>query len=222
MNRRLIRALQRGGVAARTQEDTWSVWRSQDRRGRIIGTLSGADVEVLRLRSALKPFGAEAHGVLIWAGCPTETTGKAAVAPDLAIPSSPHARSLLEALIANCASQALRSGIRKACQSFLADLEAIDRSGNSKTMNWDALAQSRSIKSQRKDPGYRPPQARGAKARIEALRSTLGDDDFGFLMKLVAREASRASIAKYFGLRPVLAEQRGMAILGRLVTAYGA
>ena len=221
MNRRLIRALQRGGVAAQTQDDTWSVWRSQDRRGRIIGTLNGAQVEVLRLRGDLKPLGAEAHRVLIWAGCQLEANGSVAAAPDLAIPNSAHMRSLLEALITNCASQALRSGIRKACQSFMADLEVSERSGHAKTMNWDALAQVRSAKGQRGDPGYRSQQARGATARIETLHSALGDDDLNFLMRLVVREASRASIAKYFGLRPELAEQRGMAILRRLVTAYG-
>ena len=222
MNRRLMRALQRGGVAAQNRDDTWSVWRSRDRRGRIIGRLSGADVEVLRLRSDLKPLGAEANRLLIWAGCNVETNGSVATAPDLAMLSSPHARSLLEALIANCASPALRSSIRKACQNFKADLEAVDRSGHSKTMNCDAFAQARSAKVQRHNPVYRSPQAHGAKVRLAALHVAFGDEDLSFLMRLVVRETSRAAIAKHFGLRPVLAEQRGMAVLRRLVTAYGA
>mgnify|MGYP001799354110 CR=1 FL=1 len=222
MNRRLIRALQRGGVAAQTQENTWGVWRSKDRRGRIIGTLNGAEVEVLRLRRELKPLGAEANRVLTWAGSRAEATVSVAEAPDLERLGAANGRSLLETLIANCVSQALRSSIRKACQSFMADLESVDRVGHAKTMNWDALGQPRSAKGQRPDPGYRPLQVGGANARLEALHSALGDDDLRFLMKLVVREASRTALAKYFALRPVLAEQRGMALLRRLVAAYGA
>ncbi|MEL7109654.1 MAG: hypothetical protein AAGL99_10330 [Pseudomonadota bacterium] len=49
----MLRALQRGGVAAKTERDAWAVWRCHDRRRRIIGTLSGAQVDVLRLNDCL-------------------------------------------------------------------------------------------------------------------------------------------------------------------------
>ena len=57
MNRRLLRALERGGVAAPIASDRWGVWRGRDRRTRMIGVLSGAEIDVLRVRDVLHPLG---------------------------------------------------------------------------------------------------------------------------------------------------------------------
>ncbi|MFN3212533.1 MAG: hypothetical protein ACE37M_05485 [Henriciella sp.] len=221
MNQRLVRALQRGGVAAKTQADAWSVWRSTDRRGRIIGSLSGADIEVLRLRNDLRPFGAESNQVLIWAGRRTDNKNAPFQATDLVAVPQPYARSLLEMLMTNCASQSLRERIRKACQQFTSDLEVMDRSGNAATMNWRGLAQGRRGKGQSVIPGRGNSHAQAARGRLAQVHSVLGDDDLSFLLKLVVREASRSTIAKAFALRPALAEQRGLSILRSLADTYG-
>ena len=68
MNTRLLRALQRGGVAAQTQSDLWGVWRGKDRRGRKIGALNGCDVEILRVRGQLKALGDHDPPLLVWCG----------------------------------------------------------------------------------------------------------------------------------------------------------
>lgn len=221
MNRRLIRALQRGGVAARTQTDVWSIWRSSDRRGRIIGSLSGADVEVLRLRNDLKPLGDEVNQVLTWAGQQVELNERERYAPHIALAAPSHARSLLEMLIANCASSSLRERIRKACQCLMADLEAFEGAGNPVTMNWQSLAQGRLAKGQSLRSEFRTSKSASAQHRLTTVHAALGDDDLRFLLKLVVREASRSAIAKAFGLRPALAEQRGFSVLRALVDAYG-
>lgn len=221
MNRRLLRALQRGGVAARTRADSWSIWRSADRRGRIIGVLNGADVEILRLRNELKPLGDESNQVLIWAGPQSEFPQRPVQRPDLMQNDKGQSRSLLEMLITNCASNVLRERIRKACQSYLADLEAVDRSGHATTMNWQTLAQGRVTKNQRFPRAFGEASASAARQRLAGIHAALGDDDLRFLLKLVVRESSRSVIAKAFGLRPVLAEQRGFSILRALANTYG-
>lgn len=220
MKPRLLRALQRGGVAASSDSDVWHIFRSQDRRGRIIGTLSGAEIDILRLRNDLKPLGDSDDEVLIWAGPCVERDDAASAAPDLTPVAELHKRSLLEMLIANCASQVLRTQIRKACQAYLQDLEAVSRSGST-TMNWEGLIRGPLVKGQRQHSDFEPRIGRSAARRLTKVTGELSQEDQAFLMKLVVQEASRSSIAKAFGKRPALTEQKGMSILRKLVAAYG-
>ena len=220
MKPRLLRALQRGGVAASSGADTWHIWRSQDRRGRIIGSLSGAEIDILRLRNDLTPLGNGEDQVLIWTGQRAERDLAAVAAPELAPVAGPRKRSLLEMLIANCASQALRTQIRDACQAYRQDLEDVS-SGPSTAMNWDGLARGRLTKGQRQRSGFEPRTGRGAERRLAKIANALGQEELAFLNKLVVQEVSRASLAKAFVLRPALAEQKGMSILRKLVSAYG-
>ena len=220
MKPRLLRALQRGGVAASSGADTWHIWRSKDRRGRIIGSLSGAEVDILRLRHDLKPLGDGEDQVLIWTGDRVERDQAAAAAPDLASIPESQKRSLLEMLIANCASQALRTRLRDACQVYRQDLEDVSR-GSSTTMNWDGLARGRLAKGQRQRSAYEPRTGTLAERRLAKVADLMGQEDLAFLLKLVVQEAPRTSIAKAFAIRPVLAEQKGMSILRKLVAAYG-
>ncbi|MEM7639952.1 MAG: hypothetical protein AAF269_12930 [Pseudomonadota bacterium] len=63
---RLLHALHRGGVAAETTSDRWSVWRGRDRRHRQIGALPGAVIDLFRLHAVLMPAGSGTRPVLIW------------------------------------------------------------------------------------------------------------------------------------------------------------
>ncbi|MEL6415579.1 MAG: hypothetical protein AAFQ15_11635 [Pseudomonadota bacterium] len=220
MKARLLRALQRGGVAASSGGDTWRVWRSQDRRGRIIGTLSGAEIDILRLRNDLKPLGCGEEQLLVWAGERVGRDRDTSTAPDFALVSDQYKRSLLEMLIANCPSQALRTQIRKACQSYLHDLEDVSR-GSSTTMNWHGLARGRLDKGQRQRSDFEPRTGKPAERRLGKVAEEVSRADQAFLRQLVETEASRASIARTFAMRPALAEQKGMSILRKLVAAYG-
>ncbi|MEO1187494.1 MAG: hypothetical protein AAFW60_00365 [Pseudomonadota bacterium] len=64
--RRLLRALQQGGVAAEVSPDIWAVWRGLDRRRCRIGTLSGAEIDLLRLHEFLRRPAAGRHCLLRW------------------------------------------------------------------------------------------------------------------------------------------------------------
>ena len=64
--RRLLYALHRGGVAAETTSDRWSVWRGRDRRHRQIGVLPGTVIDLLRLHAVLMPVSSGIRSVQIW------------------------------------------------------------------------------------------------------------------------------------------------------------
>ena len=64
--RRLLHALHRGGVAAETISDRWSVWRGRDRRHRQIGALPGTVIDLLRFHAVLMPVRSGRRSVLIW------------------------------------------------------------------------------------------------------------------------------------------------------------
>ncbi|MEM9179084.1 MAG: hypothetical protein AAGA89_05205 [Pseudomonadota bacterium] len=64
--RRLLHALQRGGVAAETTSDRWSVWRGRDRRHRQIGALPGTVIDLLRFHAVLMPVRSGTRPILIW------------------------------------------------------------------------------------------------------------------------------------------------------------
>lgn len=64
--RRLLHALHRGGVAAETTSDRWSVWRGRDRRHRQIGALPGTVIDLLRFHAVLMPVRSGTRSVLIW------------------------------------------------------------------------------------------------------------------------------------------------------------
>ena len=219
MKPRLRRALQRGGVTPRVRTDTWGVWRSQDRRGRMIGTVSGADIDLLRLRQCLKPLGDKLPLPLVWTGPIDEmaTSDTANVAGALTNP----ARSLLDLLLRDRVSPMQRDRIRQACQAYLADLEQIASGGSHVTMNWDRLSlvdkTHRGDHVPRAATSQKLSQARG---RLSALAQTLSEADLRFLEGLVLREETRTVLARRFALRAALADQRGLSVLRALLSAY--
>lgn len=66
MSPRLVRALQRGGVVAEIRPDIWGIWRTSDRRGRIVGTVLGGEVDVMIVNDNLKPTSDRCTHVLTW------------------------------------------------------------------------------------------------------------------------------------------------------------
>ncbi|GAB5454346.1 MAG: hypothetical protein Hens2KO_05750 [Henriciella sp.] len=207
-------------MAAAASADTWQVFRTQDRRGRVIGTLSGAEIDILRLRSDLKPLGQDQDQLLIWAGKRGELDSVAAAAPDLTPLTGPRARSLLEMLIANCPSPALRARIRQACQSYIQDLEDVSRAGST-TMNWDGLTRGRRGKGQRQRSSYEPRVSKSAETRLAKIAEDLSPEARSVLNLLVVRELPRSAIARTLAMRPALAERQGLFLLRQLVAIYG-
>jgi len=221
MTKRLTRALQRGGVVAQIRPEAWGVWRGRDRRGRMIGTLSGAEIDILRLRGDLKPIGGTESKVLIWAGPPPAPTESAPVSPDLSEGEKTARRSLLESLLLGHRVASERARIRSACQSYFEDLELVLSAGPHTTMNWAAFDSGDRIKSARLlDPLQRTRQQQRAKARLATVQSELNTDDFEFLQKLLRNDMTRGAFARTYRQRPALIDRRALHILRVLLETY--
>lgn len=221
MTPRLLRALQRGGVTAEIRADVWGIWRAPDRRGRVIGTVSGADIDILRLQKNLKPLGADREAVLVWAG----ETGPATEAPQMdaaALTDTAHNSSpLLEAILRKTPSPDAREALRRACEQFRHDLEHASHSAGYVTMNWARLgAEARSTTPSPWGGSMRSRGHQAAQARLASLAEQVSDADLSILELTVIRELTRRALAKTLGLRPALAERRVSAVLQTLVEHY--
>ena len=221
MSQRLRRALQRGGVTAQIRPEAWGVWRGQDRRGRMIGTLSGADIDIMRLRGELKPIGKSQSEILVWTGTKTPAISTHAIAPILDEPAKPSRLPLLESLLLGHHIPDERARIRSACQNYLADMEWVASGPGHTTMNWDAFNAGDRVKTaEARDPLQRTRQQRRARERLEMIRSQLGASDFEFLQKLLRNDATRGAFARAYQQRPALVDQRALSILRTLFEAY--
>jgi len=218
MKPRLVRAIQRGGVAALIRADTWGVWRTRDRRGRMIGTITGADIDIMRLRDQLKPIGGDGEKTLAWGGEEGPEPQVTARLPDPEKGDALQNRSLLESLIVSSHDPAFRRDLRAACQNYIADVERASASSDRVTMNWNAFDAGDRVQSGFvRDPLQGAREALKANARLTKLHAELSSDDARFLRKMVLFEATRASLAKTFAMRPALTERHGLAVLRTLV-----
>ncbi len=221
MKPRLIRALQRGGVASQVRTEAWGVWRTQDRRGRVIGHLNGTDIDILRFQNNLKPVGTESQVVLVWSGerelrsRPTDletSTILEAPSPNL---------SVLEALFRKTPSPDIRARLRRGCEAFRNDLESASAVAGYLTMNWDRLgAEARTHRPVCLQNPNISHESRAARTRLNQLAHQFTDLDLSILELTVMREVTRLQLAKAHGLRPVLAERRAQAILHDVSAFY--
>ncbi len=221
MSGRLIRALQRGGLAAQIDRDRWGVWRGRDRRGRMIGVLTGAEVDLLQVRDALAPFGDGAPPILIWSGsilAPNTTTPSARV---LRSETQFDGRSLIERVITRCHDVELRELIRDTVKTYRADVDLEGRAGATAGMNWDGLALGGRVDGGRgrRDAGFAERPAQSA-ATLRALRARLSRDEIEFLRRLILAEDTPSYLAKRYGTRASLLERRAIASIRALHAAY--
>ena len=222
MKPRLMRALQRGGVTAEVRSDLWGVWRSADRRGRVIGTLSGAEIDILRLQQKLKPLGSDPPMVLIWAGAVEAEPTAQPLDIKLLSDADPVNATLLEAILRKASSPTARDALRRACEWFRHDVEQAGQSGSHVTMNWDRLGAEASSSSLQHHSPIRSRQNSVARGRLAQLADRLSDLDLSVLELTVIRELSRVQLAKAHDLRPSVAERRASGILQTLVEFYAA
>lgn len=221
MKPRLIRALQRGGVTAEVRPDLWGVWRAPDRRGRVIGTLSGADVDVLRFRKHLKPLGTEIPMVLIWSGAVKIERAEQPIDIKVLTDANPIKATLLEIILRKTASPAARDAFRQACERFRYDIEHANNPSAHVTMNWERLgAEARPSPSSFQHGSVRSQSYAAARRRLAQLADRLSSVDLSILELTVIREVSRPKLAKTLGLRPAIVERRASGVLQALVEFY--
>lgn len=220
MKSRLIRALQRGGVTAELRPDLWGVWRASDRRGRVIGTLSGADIDILRLQQNLKPLGNELPTVLIWSGAIEVEPNAQPIDVNSLSDVDPLNATLLEVILRKTMSPTIRDALRRACEWFRHDIEQAGQSGSHVTMNWDRLGAEASSSSLRHHTPIRSQNRAAARRRLAQLADRFSEADFAILEQTVMRELSRTQLAKAHNLRPSVVERRASGILQALVDFY--
>lgn len=114
MNQRLVRALQRGGVAAEIRGDMWGIWRDPDRRRRMIGIMPGGEIDLLKLSENLKFENDPCRVVLSW----NQNSDKTIPLNSPAAISFP----LLNRLILSSQSPALRQAFARAVSAYRRDV----------------------------------------------------------------------------------------------------
>lgn len=221
MSQRLIRALQRGGLAAEIRPDTWGVWRSRDRRSRMIGTMSGAEIDILRLQNKLKPLGKAVAPSLIWSGAIAAPTGLPGRAPAPTLPQEISTNAYLQSILLRAPSATYRERVRRACQALIQDVALAEQGGQHLTMNWGAFGGGDRTPHRAGEQSFDVVlKSRSAARRIAALAESLGDEDLKFLRKLVLQGLTRAKLARQFAMRPALVEGRALKVLRGLIAAY--
>lgn len=223
MTIRLMRALQKGGVAAKLRSDQWGVWRQQDRRGRVIGCLSDREVERLQLRECLKPLG-EAADTLVWSGSAIDPRSDRGVSnqPNLLRPQMPASAPYIESIILKQTAPAFRESLRRAVLKFRRDMHAVSVPSASVTMNWERLhvedKQARSYK----EGGFVKSRAqRLAASNMQAIERAFSPTEFNFLTHLVCAEGAKAWLAKHHSLQMSMVEPKALSVLRQLISAQG-
>ena len=218
---RLIRALQSGGVATLQAADAWGVWRRPDRRSRMIGTLPGVEVDVLRVQDRLKPLGAGLPLTLVWHGPVDHPVARKSAPSSLTAPSDASYRSVLENLIIRCLEPTRRDGIRRTIAAYRRDFLAVQQSTTNLTMNWDRLRSGDAIRGRQPsdplEPALQKVQAERALAAIDAV---LTSNDRAFLNGLVNTQAKKPELARRFGIRAGLIDAKALALLRRIASVY--
>nr|WP_070958544.1 hypothetical protein [Hyphomonas sp. Mor2] len=221
MKPRLVRAVQRGGMVVHLGADRWGIWRGRDRRGRMIGETNGADVDVLRLRGALKPLGDGQPTILVW--------GESVLHPPTVAPCASQLHDthlnahgpLIELMLARSQNRELRPLIRETARRYTADIEASAQAGAAHGMNWNGLALGGRIDGGR---GPRVPDisrhAARSGAAIETIQRHLRGDEIELLDRLILSRDTRAQLVKRFGGRPTLMESRALAAIRALHLVY--
>jgi len=221
MKTRFIRALQRGGMASQISEERWGIWRNRDRRARRIGVMSGTEIDLLRLRGMLRPWGDRTPPILV---CTHSILAAPLVAPSadrLEQDTRSRSRPLIELMVDHCHDRALRQLICETAQRYRADVICAARAGVMGRMNWDGLALGGRIDGGRgrhaPNPAFRASHAQSALATIEAA---LGGEEIRLLDRLILGDETRAALARRFGVRPSLIEGRAIAAIRALYEVY--
>ena len=221
MSERLIRALQKGGMAAEIGADRWGIWRSRDRRTRQIGVMTGAEIDILRIRGWVQPLGDEAPPVLVCGPSLLETQHATPSAKRLKQDRQARNEPLIERMLERCPDRALRQLICETVQQYRADVSGASRLGVVPGMNWDGLALGGRIDGGlgRKSPNS-SIVASHAQSRLTVIYSELGSERIRFLDRLILGEETQSGLARRFGIRSSLVEGQALAAIRALQQVY--
>ena len=192
MNPRLIRSLQRGGLVAKLIEPGWGVWRGRDRRHRMIGTLTGAEIDLLRLYECLRCKPLSQCQAMYWRVPSAHST--MCINDLMASYADPaKARSCLDQIILTHASQAERKKLADTARAFRRD--ALSGVG-------DPAAQEEACE------------------RLGLVVATLSARDCRFTYDLLISRETNLTLAKSYDCRPDAIKTKAIATLRRLAITF--
>ncbi|NQY97002.1 MAG: hypothetical protein HRT82_07555 [Henriciella sp.] len=208
-------------MAAQIGTDRWGIWRSRDRRTRQIGVMTGAEIDILRIRGWVQPLGDEAPPVLVCGPSLLEKPLAAPSAKRLKQDQRAQSEPLIERMLERCPDRALRQLICETAQHYRADVTCASRLGTVAGMNWDGLALGGRI-----DGGHGRKSPNGsiaaslAQSRLTIIHSELGSERICFLDRLILGEETQSSLARRFGVRSSLVEGQALAAIRALHQVY--
>ena len=197
---RVLRALQRGGFAARSGAGAWTVWRGRDRRFRPVGELAANEADRLLVAGSLAPSpdpdGAGERRV--WVGKVADSaTPSAEAVKDAASRHAP--RTMLERIILAEKSDERRERLVRSARQFIEDMNLAHRSGLA-TLNWHAVMAGTRIDGGKPRDWQGDRLARSAKSRLAIIETEMGARGSRLLLGLLIRDMHRAGMAREMGL----------------------
>ncbi|MEM9570339.1 MAG: hypothetical protein AAF996_02670 [Pseudomonadota bacterium] len=192
MNPRLIRSLQRGGIAAKLIEPGWGVWRGGDRRHRMIGTFTGAEIDLLRLYECLQSKSSHSCSAMRWR-----------------VPN-PQSKECLEGLMMSYADPAkTRSCLDQVILTHRAEVERWKLADSARAFRHDALA-----------PNEQFSNADEACGRLGLVIAVLSERESRFAYDLLVRRATKLALAKRYEQRPAAIQTKAINVLRRIASVY--
>jgi len=202
--------------------DCWGVWRGQDRRGRVIGTFKGAEIEIMRMTGDLSPRGTAVDSVLFWSG--TLIRPEPIIAGNECLkPSHPTeiAQPLLHRLLFEVSCAHDRRRLSQAAIDYAEDAERSTHPGTASGMNWNQLSLGGKVQGGlQRAPAERVGFAADAAKRMQKLEKTFSLNESRLLQAMILEEKTRNAVAKLFDCRAHIAEQKAGRVLRRLADIY--
>jgi len=225
MNARLLRALQKGGCAAKTRPDEWAVWRTSDRRGRAIGTLETKTIDRLRLSKHLAPLGTYEDGRLVWTGAAEpvavcRASPKAIMAPKGG--ETVRRLPLLFRILEGRSDPKERERLLQAARDFSEDMERAMCSGRAAGMNWQGIASGTAIQGGRRGASglERISYAARAEHRLDQIATELGHKTMRVLERLILDGVTRHAMSNVLSMKPAQTQNYCADAIRRLADAY--
>jgi len=186
----------------------------------MIGTMTGVEIDLLRMREQLRRIGTDAPPRLVWSVVQNEDA-KVAPNPSALLRSQPSYKGpLIDLVISRCHQRQLRTIIRETVRAYRADVDSARYSHAANGMNWAGLALGGKIQGGCGVRFDRSFEQSRATATLKIIGDQLGSDQTQFLDRVLIKEQSRESLAQQYSIRPSLVESRALAALRELGEIY--
>lgn len=221
---RLIKAVEQGGAVYVEDKNVFSVRRTRDARGGIIGTLTPGVFHSLVDQAKLKPFGTFKPLRYVWSGSKLERSKplQASIRTFVETHSKKASRSLLGCVLHAHADKKEAAILRRTSEWFYQDQVWEANTGTVAGMNWQGLALGGRVdRSGRSLDGFDEPIYRlQAVRRMQKARARFSERAYNEVYALIVSEHGRKHFAATFAYTETEAERRAIDLLRRLSWLY--